>query len=169
MLKHALDTTTNLLLVIGACVAGIMAVHIIGDVIGRYVFNHPLPGTVEIVARFYMIALVFLPLAQVQRRDEHFVSTLFTDFLPERAKNALEATTSILMAAVAVLLAWAAIAAAQHATLNSEQVQAADFIIYSWPSRWIVPVGLLLMAAYALLNGIRRIVAGGPRAAAPKA
>jgi TRAP-type C4-dicarboxylate transport system permease small subunit len=140
-----------------------MALHIIVDVVGRYAFGAPLPGTVEIVARFYMIALVFLPLPFVQKRDEHFVSTVFTDFLPLRARVRLEGVTSICMALVAALLAWAAIASAQHATINHEQVQAAEFVLYTWPTRWLVPIGLCLMSAYAVLNGVRRLV--GPASA----
>lgn len=163
MFLRLLDKTSAALLVLGACAAGLMVLHIIVDVTGRYVFGAPLPGTVEIVARFYMIALAFMPLAYVQKRDEHFVATMFTDFLPARTKSALEGAISLVMCAVGILLAWATAEAAQHATATNEQVQAAAFILYTWPTRWVVPFGIILMAAYALLNGIAKLSAARDR------
>jgi TRAP-type C4-dicarboxylate transport system permease small subunit len=152
---RALDALTNILVVVSAVAISLMAVHIVADVSGRYLFRAPLPGTVEFVATYYMVVLVFLPLALVQRRDGHFVAGLFTDHLPLPVKNRLIAVTQLAMAAVAALLAWCGVTAAVYATQTGEQVQPGLFIIYTWPARWLVPIGLGLMALQALVNTVR--------------
>jgi len=40
-------------------------------------------------------------------------------------------------------------------------VQAAEFVIMAWPGRWLVPLGLGLMALQALVNAVR-LFAGRP-------
>jgi TRAP-type C4-dicarboxylate transport system permease small subunit len=160
-LTRALDALTHLLVVVSGIAISIMAIHIVVDVGGRYLLRAPLPGTVEFVSRYYMVMLVFLPLALVQRRDGHFVAGLFTDHLRAEVKQRLIAVTQLAMAAVAALLAWGAFSAAQHATRTGEQVQAAEFIILSWPARWLVPLGLGLMALQALVNAVRLFAGRG--------
>jgi TRAP-type C4-dicarboxylate transport system permease small subunit len=156
-----LDALTHVLVVISGIAISLMALHIVADVAGRYLFRAPLPGTVEFVSRYYMVVLVFLPLALVQQRDGHFVAGLFTDNLPLRAKQRLIAVTQVAMAAVALLLAWRGVTAAEYATSTGEQVQAAEFVIMTWPGRWLVPLGLGLMALQALVKAAR-LFAGDP-------
>jgi TRAP-type C4-dicarboxylate transport system permease small subunit len=159
--ERALDTLTHILTLVSGVAISLMAIHIVVDITGRYLFRAPLPGTVEFVSRYYMVVLVFLPLALVQRRDGHFVAGLFTDNLAPRAKQKLIAVTQVAMAAVALLLAWRGVTAAEHATRTGEQVQAAEFVIMAWPGRWLVPLGLGLMAVQALANAAR-LFAGRP-------
>lgn len=158
---RGLDALTYLLVIVSGIAISLMAIHIVVDVGGRYLFRAPLPGTVEFVSRYYMVVLVFLPLALVQQRNGHFVAGLFTDNLPLRTKQKLIAVTQLAMAAVALLLAWRGVAAAEHATSTGEQVQAAEFVIMTWPGRWLVPLGLGLMAFQALVIAAR-LFAGDP-------
>jgi TRAP-type C4-dicarboxylate transport system permease small subunit len=159
--ERALDTLTNILMLVSGIAISLMAVQIAADVAGRYLFRAPLPGTVEFVARYYMVILVFLPLALVQRRDGHFVAGLFTDHLRAPIKQRLIGVTHLAMAFVAGLLAWCGVAAAEHATRTGEQVQPGLFIIYTWYGRWLVPIGLGLMALQALVNAFR-LLSGQP-------
>jgi len=148
------------MLVMSGLVFALMALHIVADVCGRYLFKTPLPGTVEIVASYYMVLLVFLPLAYVQQRDKHFVAGIFTDRLPPRILLPLIGITDLVMAAVAALLTWAAVSAAIHATHSGEQVQMAEYLLPIWPGRWLVPLGLGTMCLYALANGLRKLLPG---------
>lgn len=150
-----LNALTNIVVGLSGLVIALMAVHIVCDVAARYLFASPIPGTVEIVSRYYMIVLVFLPLIYVQKRDAHFVAGLFTDKLPARPKQILIGVTQLTMAAVSGLMGWTAVLAAIHATRTDEQVTAAQFFIYTWPGRWLVPTGLGLMSAYALMKSVQ--------------
>ena len=42
-----------------------------GDVIGRYIFNSPIPAVFEINSHFLMVMVVFFPLAYVHHKKEH--------------------------------------------------------------------------------------------------
>jgi hypothetical protein len=65
-LRSFLGAVSNLLLAIGAAIITLMALHVIADVSCRYLLNQPLPGTIEIVSLYYMVAVIYLPLAYVQ-------------------------------------------------------------------------------------------------------
>ena len=49
----------------------LMMLQITLDVVCKYLFNWPIPMTLETVATYYMVALVFLPLGQVTRKEDH--------------------------------------------------------------------------------------------------
>jgi TRAP-type C4-dicarboxylate transport system permease small subunit len=157
-LSRLIAALNTVLIWLSAAAISLMAVHIVVDVLLRTLFRAPLPGTVEFVSRYYMVILVFLPLAYVQMRGAHFVAGLFTDYLPARTRQMLDGVTSLCMALVAGLMAWTSVSSALYATRNGEQVQAAQFVIPTWPGRWLVPIGLGLMTAYALLFGIRALM-----------
>ena len=60
----------------------LMMIHVAVDVFCRIVLNAPLYGTLEIVAGYYMVAVVFLPLAYVSGGEGHIFIELFTSKLP---------------------------------------------------------------------------------------
>ena len=59
------------------------------SVTGRYFFGTPIPDDLSISENL-MVLLVFLPLAAVQAAREHVFVTMFSDWLPNRPKVALE-------------------------------------------------------------------------------
>lgn len=154
-LTRVLDAIDKCFIAISGIAVTLMAVHIVFDVTARTLFNSPLPGTVEFVSRYYMVILVFLPLAYVQKRGAHFVAGLFTDKLADRSRQILDGITALTMSVVAGVMAWAGVYSALYATRNGEQVQAAQFVILTWPGRWLVPLGLGLMAVYALVLSLQ--------------
>ena len=75
----------------------IMMLQIVGDVIGRYFFNSPIDGTMAIVSNWYMVAIIFLPLALVQRHRQHVVTTFFIDRLSSRMQTHMKAAGDAVM------------------------------------------------------------------------
>ena len=59
------------------------------SVIGRYFFNAPIPDDL-VMSEFTMVVVAFLPLAAVQASREHVFVTIFSDWLPNRPKVAME-------------------------------------------------------------------------------
>ena len=59
------------------------------SVIGRYFFNAPVPDDL-VMSEFTMVIVAFLPLAAVQAAREHVFVTIFSDWLPNRPKVAME-------------------------------------------------------------------------------
>ena len=96
VVDRILAAASHALLALGAIIIGLMAVHVIVDVLARYSFNQPLPGTIEIVSLYYMVAVIFLPVAYVQMRRQHIVVTQFTDWLPVRGRLSLDGLVGIL-------------------------------------------------------------------------
>lgn len=167
VIDRFLAATSNALLGLGAVVIVLMAAHVIADVASRYLLNQPLPGTIEIVSLYYMVAVIYLPLAYVQSRRQHIVVHQFTYWLPLRARLSLDAMVGLLATAILVVLAWRGILEAMRATAIGQQSDAGGYAILSWPPRWFVPLGLAVMALQTIMQSARDLagVFGGPRSA----
>ena len=75
---------------IGIAAVGLMMFHITFDVFGKYLFNAPLPATLEIVSHYYMVVVVFLPLAMVEKRDAHISVEVLTQNFSDRWQKVVE-------------------------------------------------------------------------------
>jgi len=75
------------------------------DVILRYIFNSPLPHSLDIT-QMVVALLAFIPLAYTQLEKSHISVDLITSHLPKKAELALSTSVYILCAAVAVVLVW---------------------------------------------------------------
>ena len=53
----------------------LMMGHIVADVAMKYALNDPIDGTTEVVAAYYMTAIVFLPIAYVALSREQALQT----------------------------------------------------------------------------------------------
>lgn len=152
-LVWALSVLNRVLVAIGAVLIAIMALHVVCDVGARYILGRPLDGTTEIVSRYYMIAIIFLPLAWLQAQDKHIAAGLLFDVLSPRWQRASATLSSMLMAIFAALLAWRCAVEAAKATAISEKLQTAYFFLPVWPARWIIPLAaaILVLQAFAML------------------
>ena len=113
-----------------------------GDVIGRYVFNSPIPAVFEINSHFLMVMVVFFPLAYVHQKREHVFVTLFTDRLPAGGKAFLEGTSAILGLIAYALIGWYGLKRALSATQVLEYIPGIVDVPV-WLSKWIIPIGCL--------------------------
>ena len=129
---------------------GVMVLHVVTDVGSRYFVGHPLNGTTEIVSRYYMVTLIFLPLAYVQAMDKHITANLLGGVLPPRFQVLLRCLAAILMGMFAALLCWRAGTEAMRATAISEQIQTAFYFLPTWPARWI----LVLAMAFVVFQSV---------------
>lgn len=89
----------GLVIVGGICLFLLMAA-VVSDTGGRYFFDAPISGVYEISELYLMISIVFLGLAQTQRRQGHVRVSLLLDRLPVRISRLLE--FSFLVAAAIV-------------------------------------------------------------------
>lgn len=140
---------TGLTIVAGIAMLAMM-LHIVADVVGRMVFNHPLNGTTEIVSGYDMVIVIFFPLAYVTRHGGHIMVELFTRKWPKRRIAALDAAVGAICLALVVWFTWETVTAAVIAFDQNEQWETAADLVTIWPSRWFLPIGLGLMAVYML-------------------
>lgn len=75
------------------------------DVIGRYIFNHPLRGGFEIT-ELMLLVLIFAGLPLVSHADEHVTMDFIDRLVNARVRAALERLVHGVCAATMFLLAW---------------------------------------------------------------
>lgn len=136
-----IDHLTSLLAWLAAAALILMMLHVTADVVGKYVFNSPLAGTAEIVAGYYMIATVFLPLAYVEAHDQPIVADVLFNLLGRRFQHAMLAVAYLASFTFYALLARYSWDVAMGAYRSGEFVVAYGEIIV-WPSKFLLPVGL---------------------------
>ncbi len=102
--------------------ASMMYVTVI-DVIGRYFFNRPLIGSVEIVFCL-MGMMVFLGMGLTTFEDGHIRVDVLTRILPPRARAVLDSLVHVLAIGIAGLMSWRLLLVAldQTAEMNTTQV-----------------------------------------------
>lgn len=140
----------NALMVLAAVAMLLMMVQICMDAALRTLANSTMPGTLEIVSFYYMVSVVFLPLAYIQMHRGHVIIELFTDGLSDRTKSWLDGTVYTFAALAMGYFTMAAFNKAVAMTTLGEFVLGV-MLIFTWPARWVVVAGTGLMSlVYAL-------------------
>ncbi len=142
----------NLAALAAAAALVLMMVHVFVDVIGRYVFNSPIEGTLETVQIYYMVMVVVLPFAYVTRTDGQIIVALFTQHLAPRRLAALDAAVGMVTLLFLGLMTWMSGIEAVNKTALGEVRESGDSVIIQWPTRWFVPIGAGIMALAVLIK-----------------
>lgn len=134
---------------LGAIVVVLMMLHVTADVVGRYMFNAPLPGTTVFVANYYMIIVVFIALGVAEEKRGHISVEFLTDLMPERLRKVFSVLSGLLTVAVVVVLIIGGWTEAVKKTAGGARMEQGSQMIEIWQSYWLIPVGAALMAAIA--------------------
>jgi len=129
------------LLAVAGTLIFIMMLHVVTDVFFKYAFLKPITGTLEIVANYYMIAIVFLPLALVQRHGGHIRVEVFTGWFGPRAIAVFDVFATTLSIVYVGLMSWFVLQEAIETTVIREKIVVGVSLIPVWPARWFVPIG----------------------------
>lgn len=143
--------STDIAMAIAELAIFLMMMHVVIEVVSRRLLRYSLDSVPEIVAYYYMSALIFLALAYVTRADSHVSATLFTDLLPERAQRILTGVVLVILGATMLVMAWQMGQEALRMTRIGELHQGATMNLPRWPTRWFAPLGAVLMALVAFL------------------
>lgn len=150
---------------LAAIAAALILLQVSLDLILRYVFAAPIQLSTEIVAYYYLVPLIFLPLMLVELEDHHITTDLFFARFPARAQALLLDLGSVLSILLYLLLAWFSLKAAISATHKGEVVMGAQ-LLPIWPMRWLLPFAFV-MAAFGALIALARRHLIGPEAQPP--
>lgn len=137
------------------------------DILGKFLFSMPVPGTAEMVASYYMIALVFMALPLVEYRDETIAVDLVYDRFGPSLKLACRILALLFTLSFYGVFAWTTWQAALHSMAIREVILGA-VELQIWPSRFFLPAGCVLAAVVVILKQIEGIMAlrevtNGPR------
>ncbi len=150
MLK-LVERLTHLLGWIAGLAVLLMMFHVMIDVIGKYMFNAPFPGTAEIVANYYMIGCVFLPLAWVEAANGSIVVEVIYEKVPERVQAVMLVLADLVAAVYYAVLAWFSWNVAAHAFRVNETVDGI-WRITTWPAKFVLPFGFGLVVVILALR-----------------
>lgn len=145
---------TALTVVAGVAMTAMM-LHIVLDVCMKLLFNDPIDGTTEIVAAYYMVSTVFLPLAYVTFTEGHLVVQLFTGKMTGRPLDLLTSFTGMITLAYLLFVIYCTADEAVLRTRDGEAWETSVDLVAVWPSRWLLPIGLGAMAFIVLMQALR--------------
>ena len=144
-LGRLLSRITDVTTIVGGLAIALMMVHITLDIVCRFIFNTPIPGTITIVSNYYMVIAAFVPLAFAEQKDAHISVEVFTERLPGFIQRHLAGWCLLLSAIVFGLLTvrnWQE--AIVKMNIGASIVQG-DTSIVIWPTYFFLPVGFGLM------------------------
>lgn len=162
--SQAVDTVTywfsKVLLTFSALAVIVMASHVTADVLGRTLLSRPITGTTEIVSFYYMVAVVCLPLAYVELRDEHITVDLLYLSIPLWMRKGVFVFSCLATAVFFAIFAYQSWLVALRSMASGEMVMGSAFI-QIWPSRFFLPAGFGLLTFAALLRALKAVVTPG--------
>ena len=113
-----------------------------GDVIGRYVFNNPIKGTLE-VSEVLMAGMVLFSWAYTQKMGGHVRVDLFISRYPSRARAMVNFATLLLSLAPFSVILWQSAIIAAHYTQQHRVLPLLSFP--SGPFHFFVPVAAFFL------------------------
>lgn len=137
---------------LGAAALLLMGLQITVDVLGRNLAGQAIPATADLVGKYYMVAVSFVPLALTQIHRRHIEATIFTDRMsgaPRRIVGVLGVAIAI---AVFALMTWGTALEAIKNTARRSYVEAGLIHVPTWPSYWILPLSFALMVLVLALQ-----------------
>ena len=152
-LRRILDRLSDILMLISGISIMLMMLVVVSDAFMRGLFNSSVPGAEELSSNYFMVAVTFLPLAFVQRVKGHVIIELFTANLSPRAIAGFDALVHFACAIGSLIFCWAAYGKAMAMTRAGEYA-IGTVLVTIWPTRWMVVVGMLVLALYLLLQAV---------------
>jgi len=157
-LEAALGMVAEWLAWVGMVAMLLMAFHVGINISYRWATGRDIEMTLEIVTYYYMVALVYLPMAFIDRAGGHITADLFSQFLPPRVVRYVDVFFRVLLAAFFAVLAWITLRDAIERTIDGEAVMSAFGPFDVWASRWSVPIGFGLACIYTVVLALKQLV-----------
>ena len=120
------------------------------DVIGRGVFNWPLPGVPEIV-RLSLVAVFWLQVAYTLRTGRHLRTTMILDRLSEPARRMVLVLNAVFGTLLFAAIAYWAFFDAVRAWETDEFEGEHPVRIPTWPLWWSLVIGAMLTSIQYLI------------------
>lgn len=139
---------------LGTLLVGAMLIQVVLDVVLKYVFNRPVPMTAEMVAHYYMVAVVFLPLPLIELRNASVSVDLFYRMFGPQLRRV------IMLLAYAGQIFFFGILAYQSGldaldALHARKFVYLDFRLDTWPATFFLPAGFFLAFLVSVLRLIQ--------------
>lgn len=156
-LDRAADRVARGVALIGALGVLALLVHVAADVATRNLFGRPIPATNEIVSRYYMVLIAFLPLAWVERERAMISVEVLDAVMSPAVRRVSDVATALLATVIYVAIAWVTWGDALANWRTGSFVDVLGREIPVWPTYFLPPAGFLLAGAVTLLRAVRTV------------
>jgi TRAP-type C4-dicarboxylate transport system permease small subunit len=129
--------------VISAAIILCVMLFVSAEVIGRQVFNSPIPGHLEL-SELLMPAIVFLAIAYTQSTGGHVRMTIAIDHLPPGWRHVTEIVVKVLAIAVYSVLCFYSAKHAYRTWLFDDVTMSPPYFLI-WPAAVMAPIGIFLV------------------------
>lgn len=160
-MKRTLSIIDKVTLWLGYAAAAavvLMMVHVTLDVVLKVLFNSPLPATLIVVSNYYMPLVTFLPLAFVERLDNHVKVDVATQYMPLVVQKHLFGWTFVLCMVICGIMTHAtwveAVSKYQIGSFSLER----GIAVPTWPARFAPPVSYGLLTVLFLFKFIAYVL-----------
>lgn len=147
-----IDRFSTLLAILGGIATVGLMVNVVLDVIGRFFYNRPLPGTLDLTQFAWMPTLVALGLGYALLRGEHIRVNLLTAPTGERTQRIIEIVGMVFTLGTTAMFIYFGTQKASEAMGFGEKAVGTPWLEI-WPYRFVIVVGMvgLLLQAFAQL------------------
>lgn len=142
---------TNGLGALAGLAVGVMMIHVVADVLGKYLLDMPVPSTAEVVANYYMIASVFLSLAYVESRGTAISVDIIYENVGANAQWWMRKAGQVFSLAFYLGLGWISWGVAVRAYLMNETMDGI-WRVTIWPAKFLLPLGMAIACLVLLIK-----------------
>jgi len=143
--------------VIGIISVGILTLLITSDVLGRFLFNHPITGTIEI-SQYVMILAVYCSVAYCAMEEGHVSVNLVVSRLPQRIQGIIDFVTILVSLPALSLIVWASAEKLAFSWIRDEA--SVSLGIPVWPFRGILIFGMVMLCLVLLVKLVHLVASG---------
>lgn len=138
-----------------ALILGVMF-WVVGEVIGRYVFNSPLPGHLE-GAELLLPMIVFFGISYTQARNGHVGMTFVVDALPEDTRRITDIVTLAISGLTCAALAYFSSKNAWLAWIYDDVTMSPPYWPV-WPTAAVIPLGYGMVSVRMMIQILQKIM-----------
>lgn len=128
----------------------VLMLQIMVNVAARTIFNHPLPGSLEITQYWYLPIAALLGIVSAQVRNENLRADILFGRMPAAARYWIAVVTNVLCTVVAAGFAYFSLQTALDNMSIGKTAGISGFIM--WPATFVVPVAFALLAIVYLVQ-----------------
>ncbi len=144
--KKVIQTVNRFITGVGAVFLVPLMLITAADVLGRDVFNHPIPGTVEL-SQYMLAVFILLGFGYAHQVKAHVAVSIVTSRLPHHAQLILYVITTLIGLFIFSILAW------QGLVVGIEERAVSDMLrVPQYPFRILVAVAAFFVCLELLID-----------------
>lgn len=136
--QNPLEWLSNAMMAFTAIPILAMMLHVTADILSKYIFRTPIPGTLEIVSYYYMVAVVLLPTALVEMLRQSIAVDMFYQMMPRFMQNTCMFFVLVICSVTYGMFAYITLPDAVRAFRINELVMGPVNVVI-WPARFVLP------------------------------